>query len=102
MINLTETGVFPLETWGLYSMALVHNFFCPKGMGNLAGSEVTLGQRWQRLIDAELNECLLQSRECHGVSNHDIITLATGRVLVVISLYATDCYGHSNYFYFME
>ena len=33
--------------------------------------------------------------------NRDIKKLATGTVLVVISLCATDCFGHSNYFYFM-
>ena len=58
MINLTETGVFPLETPGLYSTVLVHNFFHPGRMGNLAGSEVT-----HRPTKAEINRC----RVCYFV-----------------------------------
>ena len=49
MRNLTETGLFPLETWGLYSTALVHSFFRP--CSNSAGSEVA-----HRPTTAEINE----------------------------------------------
>ena len=33
MINLRETGVFPMETEELYSTVLVHNFFQPGRKG---------------------------------------------------------------------
>ena len=50
MINLTETGVFPLE---LYSTALVHSFFCPGRMVIWLGQRSPTGHRRQGLIDAE-------------------------------------------------
>ena len=48
MINLRETCVIPLETWGLFSLASVHNV--PGRLGDSAGSEVT-----QQLMAAEIS-----------------------------------------------
>ena len=48
MVNLRETCDFSLETQGLYSLAKVHNMFCPGRMGDSAGSKVT-----QQLMGAE-------------------------------------------------
>ena len=59
MINLAETGVFPLGTLGLYSKALLNNIF-PQGEWVIRlGQRSHNGQRWQRSIDAECNGFIL-------------------------------------------
>ena len=93
MINLRETCIFPLETWGLYSTALVHNFFRPGKNGNSAGSEVT-----HRPMAAEINRCRLiftgfsRSRErSHGESHGPNRLMPT--VILENSHYEQHCYG---------
>ena len=57
---------------------------------------------WCEISDAyDYSSLLYDHSKSVRFEKRDIKTLATGTVLVVISLCATDCYGNSNYFYFM-
>ena len=56
MINMRETCVFPFETYGLYSTALVYNFSAQGEMVIRLGQGSPTGQWRQRLINADCSQ----------------------------------------------